>query len=162
MDNIPVCSNWSMLTHFGKEYERIMFMFRDDLIETTKCSLPCTFLEYKVIHHVIMPLFSILTQTNQLTDNRQLLIKCDYQNRSHSIFFQVIEKVKEPMHEIELWLSIASKSVEVLREELSYPFLSLVADIGGVLGLFIGFNFLMIWDGVLFCVRNKFSMKKHK
>ena len=56
------------------------------------------------------------------------------------------------MHEIELWLSIASKSVEVLREELSYPFLSLVADIGGVLGLFIGFNFLMIWDGVLFCV----------
>ena len=87
VDNIPVCSNWSMLAHFGKEYERIMFMFRDDLIETTKCSLPCTFLEYKVIHHVIMPLFSILTQTDQLTDNRQLLIKCDYQNRSHSIFF---------------------------------------------------------------------------
>ena len=77
-------------------------------------------------------------------------------------FFQVIEKVKEPTHEIEFWLSIASKSVEVLREELSYPFLSLVADIGGVLGLFIGFNFLMIWDGILFCVRNKFSIKKHK
>ena len=122
MDNIPVCTNWSMLAHFGKEYERIMFMFQDDLIKATNCSLPCTFLEYKVI-----------------------------------------EKVKEPLDgEIEFWLSIASKSMEVLREELSYPFLSLVADIGGVLGLFIGFNFLMIWDGILFCVRNKFSIKKHK
>ena len=55
-----------------------------------------------------------------------------------------------------------SNSVKVLREEKAYPFGSLVADIGGVLGLFIGFNFLMIWDGILFCVRNKFSIKKHK
>ena len=31
-------------------------------------------------------------------------------------------------------------------EELAYSLSSLVADCGGVLGLFIGFNFLMVWD----------------
>ena len=50
--------------------------------------------------------------------------------------------------------------VEVQREELAYPLLSLVADVGGVLGLFIGFNFLMIWDWIVmglqkFCTKIK-------
>ena len=37
----------------------------------------------------------------------------------------------------------ATASVQVLREEEAFTFGSLVADCGGVLGLFIGFNFLM-------------------
>ena len=39
--------------------------------------------------------------------------------------------------------------VEVHKEELAYPTISLVADVGGVLGLFIGFNFLMVWDWIV-------------
>jgi len=31
----------------------------------------------------------------------------------------------------------------------AYPALSLVADVGGELGLFIGFNFLMVWDWIV-------------
>ena len=51
-------------------------------------------------------------------------------------------------------------SVEVLTEEEDYPLLSLVADVGGVLGLFIGFNFLMVWDWIVmglqkFCTKIK-------
>ena len=46
----------------------------------------------------------------------------------------------------ELMPYFSSKSIEVLREEEAYPIGSLVADVGGVLGLFIGFNFLMFWD----------------
>ena len=42
-----------------------------------------------------------------------------------------------------------SDSVEVERELEAFSFPSLVADIGGVLGLFIGFNFLMVWDWIL-------------
>ena len=41
-----------------------------------------------------------------------------------------------------------SNIVEVHKEELAYPTISLVADVGGVLGLFIGFNFLMVWDWI--------------
>ena len=42
-----------------------------------------------------------------------------------------------------------SNIVEVHKEELAYPTISLVADVGGVLGLFIGFNFLMVWDWIV-------------
>ena len=41
-----------------------------------------------------------------------------------------------------------SDRVEVHTEQLAFSFISLVADIGGVLGLFIGFNFLMVWDWI--------------
>ena len=44
-------------------------------------------------------------------------------------------------------------SVEVLTEEEAYTLLSLVADVGGVLGLFIGFNFLMIWDWIVWGIK---------
>ena len=51
-----------------------------------------------------------------------------------------------PQSSLELVLAYAGNSIEVQREEEAYSLLSLVADVGGVLGLFIGFNFLMIWD----------------
>ena len=61
--------------------------------------------------------------------------------------FQVTEEaLVQPQEDLELQLAYASNSIQVLKEEEAYSFLSLVADVGGVLGLFIGFNFLMIWD----------------
>ena len=49
--------------------------------------------------------------------------------------------------------------VEVHKEMIAYNTIDLVADVGGVLGLFIGFNFLMIWDWIVmglqrFCTKN--------
>ena len=44
---------------------------------------------------------------------------------------------------------IMDPTVKVLKEQAAYPILSLVADIGGILGLFIGFNFLMIFDWIV-------------
>ena len=49
----------------------------------------------------------------------------------------------------ELWTAFASDTVTVKREEEAFSFGSLVADCGGVLGLFIGFNFLMVWDWII-------------
>ena len=46
-----------------------------------------------------------------------------------------------------------SPSILTETEELAYSLSSLVADCGGVLGLFVGFNFLMIWDFVCFGVQ---------
>ena len=51
-------------------------------------------------------------------------------------------------------------SFEVLTEEEAYPLISLVADVGGVLGLFLGFNFLMIWDWIVMGLR-KICTKKN-
>ena len=44
---------------------------------------------------------------------------------------------------------MSPSTVQVLREEEAHSFSSLVADVGGVLGLFIGFNFLMLWDWIV-------------
>ena len=42
-----------------------------------------------------------------------------------------------------------SDSVLVMREQWAFSFGALVADCGGVLGLFIGFNFLMVCDWIV-------------
>ena len=53
-------------------------------------------------------------------------------------------------------------SVEVLTEEEAYPTISLVADVGGVLGLFIGFNFLMVWDWIVMGLQKLCTKIKNK
>ena len=39
--------------------------------------------------------------------------------------------------------------VHVEKEELAYPMSSLIADSGGIMGLFVGFNFLIIWKSLI-------------
>ena len=45
-----------------------------------------------------------------------------------------------------LWAVNYDISVET--EKLVYPLTSFVGDIGGTLGLFVGFSFMMVWDGM--------------
>ena len=79
--------------------------------------------------------------------------------------FQVTEEaLVQPQEDLELQLAYASNSIQVLKEEEAYSFLSLVADVGGVLGLFIGFNFLMFWDctiSALILAREVFKSKQN-
>ena len=65
--------------------------------------------------------------------------------------------------EAEVWISaiFSSSSIQVMREEEAYSFLSLVADCGGVLGLFVGFNFLMVLDSVFMYSVTFFLKIKH-
>ena len=41
------------------------------------------------------------------------------------------------------------EKILVRREMEAFPLDSLVADCGGILGLFLGFNFLMIWEWIM-------------
>ena len=45
-----------------------------------------------------------------------------------------------------LYILFDRPSITTETEEEAYSFGYLVADCGGVMGLFVGFNFLMIWD----------------
>ena len=58
--------------------------------------------------------------------------------------------------------SFVSNKIQVLKEVEAYPALSLVADVGGVLGLFIGFNFLMVWDWIVLGVEMFWSKRKRQ
>ena len=56
--------------------------------------------------------------------------------------------------------SFVSNKIQVLKEVEAYPALSLVADVGGVLGLFIGFNFLMVLDLIVCGLAKFWSINK--
>ena len=45
-----------------------------------------------------------------------------------------------------LWA--ASNMTMMEKEQLIYPLTSLVAEFGGTLGLFLGFSFMTVWDGM--------------
>ena len=47
---------------------------------------------------------------------------------------------------VSLWPISSTTRLE--KEELIYPFASLVAEFGGTLGLFLGFSFMTLWDGL--------------
>ena len=56
-----------------------------------------------------------------------------------------------------------SSNVLVLKEEEAFSLGSFVADCGGVLGLFVGFNFLMLWEWMwkfLLFVINRLNKKE--
>ena len=67
-----------------------------------------------------------------------------------------------PENWTQMLLMYESDSIEVQKEEEAYSFLSMVADCGGLLGLFIGFNFLMIWDGMIFSLTSLNHMLNSK
>ena len=46
--------------------------------------------------------------------------------------------------------------IQIQKEVEAFPFSSLVADCGGVLELFVGFNFLKVWDWLL-CLLEKIT-----
>ena len=50
--------------------------------------------------------------------------------------------------------------MEIHREEEAFSLISLVADIGGILGLFIGFNFLMVWDWIVWAIQKLWQSQR--
>ena len=49
VEGLPLCDNRSSLSHYEYEYRQTVSMLdRNGLSENTKCTFPCSFLEYKV------------------------------------------------------------------------------------------------------------------
>ena len=59
------------------------------------------------------------------------------------------------------FVSLVSRTrfTTVEREELLYPSSTMVAEVGGVLGLFLGVSFMTVWDGLIW-VRENFGYLK--
>ena len=74
---------------------------------------------------------TFIEQTDERTNERRLAF---------------LELLSEPKNITGIWLAFTSPKVMVSKQMWSYSISSFVADNGGLLGLFVGFNFLMIWD----------------
>ena len=80
-----------------------------------------------------------------------------------SLHFQEMGKSDKYVSKETMVPVLVSSNVLVLREEEAFSFGSFVADCGGVLGLFVGFNFLMVWGWMwkfLLFVVNRVNKKK--
>ena len=60
----------------------------------------------------------------------------------------VWEEKRPAIGKPDIWFEFADGKVMIEKELTSYSGLSLLVDIGGSLGMFLGFSFLMVWDGV--------------
>ena len=126
--SVPFCQNLSQFLQFEKLYAQLEEVSTSSIENITNCLRPCRYKEYRMVNG---PTASSETST-----------------RFSSIFM--------------FWLV----STETLVEEQSfvYPWQSLVfevykktvckvnpqvAEFGGTLGLFIGFNFISLWDTAL-------------
>ena len=79
-----------------------------------------------------------------------VLIECTV----HTFYLKILEEPAsfsyEGLNATKFWITFSSTTVTVKKEVESYSQLDFVADCGGLLGLFIGFNFVMIWDIIVF------------
>ena len=62
----------------------------------------------------------------------------------------IIEKRRTTFESKDFTFSLwaVSNSTQIRKEELIYPFSSLVAEFGGTLSLFLGFSFMTLWDQI--------------
>ena len=66
-----------------------------------------------------------------------------------------------PENQISVCLWPVSQYTQVEEEVLVYPFQSFLAEFGGALGLFLGFSFMTIWDGVMGMMISVMELKKN-
>ena len=87
-----------------------------------------------------------LTQVVKITNCDQ---PCNFKEYN---FVNTIPKdfthVEYPEDQMVICLWAVSKYTQSEEEVLVYPFQSFVAEFGGSLGLFLGFSFMTIWDGL--------------
>ena len=71
---------------------------------------------------------------------------------NNNVLLQIAEApevTKRTYHqEFKLVPMFTNEKILIRKEVEAFPFISLVADCGGILGLFLGFNFLMIWEWI--------------
>ena len=103
----------------------------------TNCLDPCEYMEYKV--GLPLPqIFSVILSYLQLASDP---------------FISHVE------NESSVKILFGNGQTLVEQEVYSFEIGDLVADCGGILGLFVGFNFLMVWDFLVSAVQKIHSWK---
>ena len=89
-------------------------------------------------------------EQTELVDYTQCPLPCSYKE------YKLVEtplEAKMGTTECSLDIIFASRVVVVEKEEKTFPFQAFVAECGGCLGLFLGFSFLLVWDGLMEAVK---------
>ena len=74
--------------------------------------------------------------------------------------FKELKYIDYPKDQVVFCLWAVSQYTQIEEEVLVYPFQSFLAEFGGSLGLFLGFSFMTIWDGMKSLVLWMLEIKK--
>ena len=72
-----------------------------------------------------------------------------------------MEFIADPTGGLGFMFGFSSTTLTLKQETLVYPTASFIAEVGGSLGLFVGFSFLNLWDYLLALLKIC-SVKCHK
>ena len=79
-------------------------------------------------------------EQKNIVKNTGCIIPCEYKE------YKIVD-MKENIKGNNLFgFALGSTNILVEREVYAYPWVSLLAEFGGALGLFLGFSFVMVWD----------------
>ena len=106
----------------------------EEIVEITGCKKPCSYKEYKFTSS------TPYEDTQTTTPEDQIFI----------LFWAVARTTQ--VNTLVTGVTLITTQVE--EEVLLYPFLSLIADFGGSLGLFLGFSFITVWQEIKGCFCN--------
>ena len=78
-----------------------------------------------------------------------------------AVYNLAIDPLREKGANLSMTLLLSNPDITSKKEEILFDFQCFVAEFGGALGLFLGFSFVMVWDGLqtLFILTN--SLIKH-
>ena len=134
--NFTACIKNSLSKRVGCRLEWDAWTSKD----IPKCSTVDQLLKFEMEYHRIVG----MDQWN-VVNNTGCLTPCSYTE-----YKLAAEPLKKSNSNPGLRLMLANSMVKSNQEALTYPWVSFVAELGGSLGLFLGFSFNMLWDGVEF------------
>ena len=139
--SLPVCKNLSQFLQFEELYAQLEEVSTSSIENVTKCLRPCHYKEYRMVNgptsisetskrfSSIFIFWFVSTET--LVEEQSLVYPWQ------SLVFEIISD--------QMKLHIYKKTLHKVNPQ--------VAEFGGTLGLFIGFNFISLWDAAVssFC-----------
>ena len=110
--------------------------------------------------------FRAITMNTKLKENPRVERKAWSPTSKFTFMFYDLEEDKV-ISSILLFSSFAfgfnfvSTDISVQKEDLVYPPVSFISELGGSLGLFVGFSFLNIWDWIDFLIARSKRFKDY-
>ena len=135
------CTALKELRKFMEWYGRMSYGTAKQINDYFGCLKPCTFIEYQVF-----------ANKGNAMDNFET-----FQIAEQPIYFE--RPFVSDEENLQVYITFAMSTISVEREVDAYPWTSFVADYGGLLGLFVGANFLGYFEFFLALLQRLYSSK---
>ena len=155
LQGLDICASMDQFERYENLSISLALKDKQFMEETSGCLYPCTYMEYKVWSVSLNKINSECKFHFQILDHHNTIDQVTY--GVCVLYASVTITVKNEVKGITIffvgfvsWKLFLTLKTELshclLHQVISYDIVSLVSDIGGTLGLFVGFSFFAFWD----------------